>query len=90
MARIALLAAALCALSHSVQSATVRETLYLTWEEGAPNGQSREMIFTNGQFPAPNLIFEEDDDVEVFLFSLLHLIPVMKTIRKKVSALTSL
>ena len=43
----------------------VQETLRFTWDEGAPNGQARNMIFTNGQFPGPSLIWNEDDDVEV-------------------------
>lgn len=43
----------------------VRKTLDLTWETGAPNGVSRQMIFTNGQYPGPHLFFHEDDDVEV-------------------------
>lgn len=46
-------------------SAHVKRELTLTWEEGAPNGQSRYMIKTNGQFPSPTLIFDEGDDVEV-------------------------
>jgi FtsP/CotA-like multicopper oxidase with cupredoxin domain len=44
---------------------TVRETLRITWEEGAPNGQARELIRTNGQFPSPTLVWDEGDDVEV-------------------------
>lgn len=44
---------------------TVYETLHITWEEGAPNGQSRELIRTNGQFPSPTLVWDEGDDVEV-------------------------
>ncbi len=55
----------LLALVASVWAATVRETLRLSWEDGAPNGQSRKMIFTNGQFPAPPLILTEDDYAEV-------------------------
>ncbi|AEO61185.1 multicopper oxidase [Thermothelomyces thermophilus ATCC 42464] len=56
----------LCAcLSQVSWAATVRKSLRLTWGEGAPNGRSREMIFINGQFPGPNLIFDEDDDVEI-------------------------
>ncbi len=51
--------------SHLSWAAKVRETLRLSWGVGAPNGHSREMIFTNGQFPGPNLVFNEDDDVEV-------------------------
>jgi hypothetical protein len=60
--------AALCAillLAAAVRGAVVRKELTITWGNGAPNGQSRDMIFTNGQFPSPNLIFDEDDDVEV-------------------------
>lgn len=53
------------ALCLTAQAAHVTHTLTLTWETGAPDGQSREMIFTNGQFPAPALTFDEGDDVEV-------------------------
>jgi FtsP/CotA-like multicopper oxidase with cupredoxin domain len=49
----------------TVWSKTVRETLRITWEEGAPNGQSRQLIHTNGQFPSPTLVWDEGDDVEV-------------------------
>jgi hypothetical protein len=56
-----------CFLCNTVWSAKVTKTLNFTWEEGAPNGQSREMIFTNGQFPGPSLHFHEDDDIEVHL-----------------------
>ena len=55
----------LLALLLHAQAALVTRNLTLTWETGAPNGQSRDMIFTNGQFPAPALTFDEDDDVEV-------------------------
>jgi hypothetical protein len=51
--------------SSVTAGAKVSETLHLTWENGMPNGQSRDMIFTNGQFPAPNLSFDEGDEVEV-------------------------
>jgi len=44
---------------------TVKQDLTLTWEQHAPNGQSRYAVKTNGQFPGPSLIFNEDDDVEV-------------------------
>ena len=37
----------------------------LTWEMGAPNGNPRMMIFTNGQFPGPNLVVDEGDTIEV-------------------------
>lgn len=44
---------------------TIRKTLDITWEVGSPNGNARPMTFVNGQFPAPNLVFDEDDDVYV-------------------------
>jgi hypothetical protein len=47
------------------QAACVSFTLDLTWEVGTPNGNSREMIFVNGQFPGPPLIVDEGDDVTV-------------------------
>ncbi|KAF2093011.1 hypothetical protein NA57DRAFT_69387 [Rhizodiscina lignyota] len=43
----------------------VAKTLRLSWENGSPNGQSRDMIFVNGQFPGPNLVFDEGDEVEI-------------------------
>ncbi|KXH68537.1 hypothetical protein CSAL01_02194 [Colletotrichum salicis] len=36
-----------------------------TWEVGAPNGQERQMIKINGQFPGPAIICDEDDDIEI-------------------------
>lgn len=48
-------------------SKLVREELTLTWEEGAPNGQVRELIKMNGQFPGPTFYWDEDDDVEVLV-----------------------
>jgi len=44
---------------------TVSKTLDLTWQVGNPNGNARPMTFVNGQFPGPDLVFDEDDDVEV-------------------------
>ncbi|RJE19618.1 hypothetical protein PHISCL_08036 [Aspergillus sclerotialis] len=52
-------------LPASTAAKLVRETLTLTWELGAPNGQMRELIKMNGQFPGPNYVWDEDDDVEV-------------------------
>ncbi|KAL2871382.1 multicopper oxidase [Aspergillus lucknowensis] len=50
----------------------VRQTLELTWETGAPNGgEPRDMIFTNGQYPGPELVWDEGDDVEVLVFNSL-------------------
>jgi hypothetical protein len=44
----------------------VQETLEYTWETGAPNGgEPRELVFTNGQFPGPDLVWDEDDDIQV-------------------------
>ncbi|KAH8695156.1 conidial pigment biosynthesis oxidase Arb2/brown2 [Talaromyces proteolyticus] len=45
----------------------VRHEMTLTWELGAPNGQVREMIKMNGQFPGPTFVWDEDDDVEVIV-----------------------
>ena len=49
----------------SVISKAVKHDLVLTWEVGSPNGQPREMIRMNGQFPGPELVWDEEDDVEV-------------------------
>ena len=37
----------------------------LTWGPGAPDGQTRNMIYTNGQFPGPQLTLDYGDNVEV-------------------------
>lgn len=39
--------------------------LTLTWEKHAPDGFSKYMILTNGQFPGPTLELDQGDDVEV-------------------------
>lgn len=49
-------------IAHTAQ---VHYTLDLTWERGAPNGFTRDMIFVNGLFPGPPLIMDEGDDVTV-------------------------
>ncbi|KAJ5831983.1 Multicopper oxidase type 2 [Penicillium riverlandense] len=36
----------------------------LTWQQGAPDGNVREMVFMNGQFPGPELRLDQGDDVE--------------------------
>ena len=51
--------------SGSNSGHVVKKELRFTWAKGAPDGNERMMIFTNGQFPAPPLIFDEDDEVEV-------------------------
>lgn len=58
-------AALLLALAGCVPATVVKEELTLTWEWAAPNGQAREMIMMNGQFPGPTFTWDEDDDVEV-------------------------
>ena len=46
--------------------------LHLTWEEGAPDGNSRSMIHVNGQFPGPELRLHYGDSVEVdFLMKMI-------------------
>lgn len=55
----------LAAMAAVAQSARVHFDLDLTWELGAPNGQEREMVFVNGQFPGPPLVVDEGDDVTV-------------------------
>ena len=46
---------------------SVQTTLTVTWEMDDPNGQPRNVIKTNGQFPGPTLVFDEGDEVEVRL-----------------------
>ena len=43
----------------------VQKRLTITWDQAAPNGVSRPVIKVNGHFPGPDLIFDEDDQVEV-------------------------
>ncbi|EPS34528.1 hypothetical protein PDE_09492 [Penicillium oxalicum 114-2] len=42
----------------------VQFELDLTWQKGSPNGNVREMIFMNDQFPGPELRLDQGDDVE--------------------------
>lgn len=53
------------AMAGPALAALVKQDWVLTWEIGAPNGQPREMIKINGQFPGPALHADEDDDIEV-------------------------
>ena len=39
----------------------------LTWETRAPDGQPRNVILINGQFPGPQLNLDYGDNVEVGL-----------------------
>lgn len=43
----------------------VQFELNLSWQKGAPDGNVRDMIFVNDQFPGPELRFDQGDDVEV-------------------------
>ena len=60
-----LLAVVLAFLAVSTTCKTVRFPITLTWETGSPDGQARQMVFTNGQFPGPELRLTEGDDVQV-------------------------
>ncbi|CAG1965547.1 unnamed protein product [Fusarium graminearum] len=51
--------------SALVASALVKKDWTITWEPGAPNGQERNMIKINNQFPGPTILCDEDDDIEV-------------------------
>ncbi|KZF26352.1 multicopper oxidase [Xylona heveae TC161] len=82
MFSLTLLCFVLCALSftNTAQARLVKHDLTFTWEQYAPNGQSRESVLTNGQFPSPNLVFDEDDDVEVGATNQARATPNMKLI----------
>ena len=60
----------LCLLAYTPLSlcAHVLFELNLTWEVRAPDGQSRYVILSNGQFPGPQLNLNYGDDVEVSRF----------------------
>lgn len=68
MRQLSLAAAALASLLLLLpltQAKHVKQTLTITWSPGSPNGATRNIIKTNGQFPAPALTFDENDDVEI-------------------------
>ncbi|KAF5867134.1 hypothetical protein ETB97_004054 [Aspergillus alliaceus] len=68
-------------LSASLLSSVLAELVTfeadLTWAKGAPDGNLRDMIFVNGQFPAPALTLNQYDDVE---FTVHNLMPFEATI----------
>ncbi|KAF7596585.1 hypothetical protein BBP40_000985 [Aspergillus hancockii] len=65
MASLKSLAALLStSILHSVLAELVKFEADLTWAKGAPDGNLREMIFVNGQFPGPALTLNQYDDVE--------------------------
>ncbi|KAF5007923.1 hypothetical protein FDECE_5839 [Fusarium decemcellulare] len=51
--------------STCVAAALFKRNWVITWEPGAPNGQERQMIKINGQFPGPTILCDEDDDIEI-------------------------
>lgn len=60
-----LLAWATSGLMPLVWAKNIHFDLDLTWQKGAPDGNVREMIFMNDQFPGPELRLDQGDDVEV-------------------------
>jgi len=61
----AILALASSGLVSLASAKNVHFDLNLTWKTGAPDGNAREMIFMNDQFPGPELRIDQGDDVEV-------------------------
>lgn len=62
---VTLLALASSGLVPLAWAKQVHFDLDLTWQKGAPDGNVRELIFMNEQFPGPELRLEQGDDVEV-------------------------
>jgi hypothetical protein len=60
-----LLAIATPGLMPMVWAKPVYFDISLTWEQGAPDGNVRQMVFMNEQFPGPELRLDQGDDVEV-------------------------
>ncbi|KAJ5108642.1 Multicopper oxidase type 2 [Penicillium angulare] len=60
-----LLALASMGVTPMAWAKLVHFNLDLTWEKGAPDGNVREMVFMNKQFPGPELRLHQGDDVEV-------------------------
>ncbi|KAB5536176.1 multicopper oxidase-domain-containing protein [Coniochaeta sp. 2T2.1] len=59
------------AILPSAGASLVKQEWIISWETGAPNGQAREMIKINGQFPGPAVICDEDDDVEITVHNIM-------------------
>ncbi|KAJ5795216.1 Multicopper oxidase type 2 [Penicillium paradoxum] len=51
-------------LVHLAWAKHVNFELDLTWQKGAPDGNMREMILMNDQFPGPELRIDQGDNVE--------------------------
>ncbi|KAJ6155450.1 Multicopper oxidase type 2 [Penicillium chermesinum] len=59
-----LMALASSGVLSSTWAKLVHFELNVTWQMGAPDGNAREMIFMNDQFPGPELRLNQGDDVE--------------------------
>lgn len=73
------------ACSRLVATKLIKEELTLTWDLASPNGQYRELIKINGQFPGPTFVWDEDDNIEVLalpFFSTPLLLPPLPKISK--------
>ena len=62
-----MLSLAIYALAHITVSygSSVKVDLNLTWGPTTLAGIERYGILTNGQIPGPDLLWDEDDDIEV-------------------------
>ncbi|XHF99194.1 hypothetical protein AWENTII_002701 [Aspergillus wentii] len=56
-------------LLPSALAKLVKFDLDLTWQTGSTNGNPREMVFMNGEFPGPPLILDQYDDVEFYVYN---------------------
>ncbi|KAB5547348.1 laccase TilA [Coniochaeta sp. 2T2.1] len=64
-----LLLAAASLLASTCYAKTVHFSLTLTWEPAAPDGFVRNIIMMNGQFPGPELVVDQGDDVEFLVWN---------------------
>ncbi|KKK13705.1 hypothetical protein ARAM_000845 [Aspergillus rambellii] len=67
----------LVCLAPAALAAVVRYNVDLTWEQGAPNGQSRQMVYMNGQFPGPTIRAQQYDQIE---FTIQNHLPYNATV----------
>jgi FtsP/CotA-like multicopper oxidase with cupredoxin domain len=58
-----------------VQAANVTFEIRATWATGSPDGNSRQMIMVNDQFPGPQLTVNQGDQVQVWALPINLLIP---------------
>ena len=79
-----LLALASTGITPLAWAKLVHFDLDLTWQKGAPDGNAREMVFMNNQFPGPELRLDQGDDVEVrFPIGKYESVFIVLTIRTK-------